>query len=270
MNPPASFPRQQTPEEVVRLIASSEIARNKCFDPNERNVGDSLRQLLSMEWERAIEGLGISRLKSEKWFNELWDMHMGEGRSYHTVVHLEEMFHYFRDHKRHELLSVDTTTEDLQIIALSIFFHDAVYDVYSSTNEEESARLFASFAEEASVSNLTVKSRVVEYILATQKHEISDKNPEPMALFLDLDMAVLGKQKDAYDAYTGLIRKEYNYVPHDVYCEKRAEVLEGFLQQPSIYGTHVMQKAFEGRANENLRREIAMLRKGKIPGAEGK
>ena len=47
--------------------------------------------------------------------------------------------------------------------------------------------------------------------------------------FLDADMAVLGKQPAAYDHYAALIRKEYQHVPHDTYCEKRADILESFL-----------------------------------------
>lgn len=49
-------------------------------------------------------------------------------------------------------------------------------------------------------------------------------------LFLDLDMAVLGKNwSPAYTSYAYCIRQEYSFVPRDVYCTKRAEILTRFL-----------------------------------------
>ena len=68
--------------------------------------------------------------------------------------------------------------------------------------------------------------------------------------------------------YAALIRKEFSFVPYDVYCEKRADILETFLQQPRIYGTSVMYKALEDRARANVRKEIESLRQGVIPCAE--
>jgi len=81
-------------------------------------------------------------------------------------------------------------------------------------------------------------------------------------------MAVLGKQPMAYLAYAALIRQEYHHVPHAVYCNKRAEILEDFLKQSQIYGTSVFVQALEQRARDNVRQEIQLLRRGQIPGHE--
>jgi len=92
-------------------------------------------------------------------------------------------------------------------------------------------------------------------------------------------MSVLGKSKLAYDSYASLIRKEYRHVPHDVYCERRAEILESFLvshdpnipssgdlsARRTIFATQCMMAALEWRARENLRREIDSLRNRVIP-----
>ena len=105
----------------------------------------------------------------------------------------------------------------------------------------------------------------IEFILQMQRY------------FLDIDMTVLGKRQNAYLKYASLIRKEFAFVPRDVYCTKRAEILETFLGDGSsssrsssnkryIYLTKTFREAFEGRARENLRDEINLLRKNIIPG----
>jgi len=106
--------------------------------------------------------------------------------------------------------------------------------------------------------------------------------------FLDADLAVLGKQPAAYDHYAALIREEYQHVPHNTYCEKRADILESFLGEngdgdggkiedgtpttssssgatTTIFRTVAMQESFEEQAVANLRREIDTLRKDVIP-----
>ena len=114
-----------------------------------------------------------------------------------------------------------------------------------------------------------------------------------LKLFLDADMAVLGKESNAYDHYAALIRKEYIHVPHDLYCEKRAEILQSFVtillktveenkddsdnklhnsdkkvqdkKVRYIFASKIMREALERRAVNNLQREIKGLKQGQIP-----
>jgi len=81
-------------------------------------------------------------------------------------------------------------------------------------------------------------------------------------------LQVLGKKPDAFKAYAACIRKEYSYVPHDVYCDKRSEVLETFLKRPAIYGTPFMKDALEEQARTNLEAEIESLRRGVVYGED--
>jgi predicted metal-dependent HD superfamily phosphohydrolase len=81
-----------------------------------------------------------------------------------------------------------------------------------------------------------------------------------------LDMAVLAKDEAAYDQYAACIRNEYHFVPHDVYCAKRADILQTFVQRPCLYYTPILAQAWQARARLNLHREIAMLRRNCIPG----
>ena len=94
-------------------------------------------------------------------------------------------------------------------------------------------------------------------------------------------MAVLGKQPQAYQHYAALIRREYQFVPQHVYCSKRAEILESFASslgsggveggnipdrsEKTVFFTSSMRDAFEETAIQNLREEIASLKRGQIP-----
>ena len=140
-----------------------------------------------------------------------------------------------------------------------------VYDPKSGTNEEDSAKLFEEFCSDCEIDD-ELKVRVVRYILATKQHTATEDDACAQFL-LDIDMAVLGKQQEAYLEYASLIRREYSFVDHDVYCAKRAEVLKGFLENP-IFGTRVMKDAFEEQARANLMAEIESLERGVIPGED--
>jgi predicted metal-dependent HD superfamily phosphohydrolase len=266
------------------FISDSVWARNGEFDPNKSlPIGDNegsgdtgmkgsedvLTTLLS-QWNKATCGLEISSAIRDEWFHRLWQLHTQDTSHYHTPVHLLEMIGYLyivlEYQHRHNTDSPPTTLEednDEQAILLSIFFHDAIYNPKSATNEEDSAAFFESFAHESKMTQ-SLQAKVSTFILATKAHKVSEHNSASLALFLDLDMAVLGKEAHAYMAYASLIRKEFNFVPHHTYCEKRAEVLDTFLKNAAIYGTMLMRQALEERARSNLRNEIALLRKGTI------
>lgn len=233
---------------------------------------------------------------NDEWFHRVWELHTESSRHYHTAVHLLEMCQLFdtatSSSRRVVLTSSSSSSSlsrktsidnediveeddqqpyDTKAILLAIFFHDAVYDPTSSRNEEDSAHLFRAFAAEtAAIDNETVRN-VVDWIMATKTHQMSSSSsssPNPnLQLFLDLDMAVLGKTATAYEHYAKLVRCEYQHVPLAVYCEKRATVLAGFLQQAHIYGTDRFQTALEQRARENLANEIESLRRGYILGS---
>jgi predicted metal-dependent HD superfamily phosphohydrolase len=272
-------------EDLAALFKKSDINRNGEFNPDELEQGGegegevsrldqvgegeklSVRSFLMLHWKRATEGLKATAAQKYDWFERIWNAYSEEGRHYHTTVHLHEMLTYFELSWQTNFPPESSRSEDEeQALLLATFFHDIIYNVRSGTNEEDSAVLFQNFADEVGMDSEApcLRSKVVDYILATKKHAVSEENPLALSLFLDMDMAVLGKKKKAYLQYAALIRKEYSYVPHEVYCQKRADTLESFLQHP-IFGTRVMFKSFEERARENLEDEIESLRKGLIP-----
>ncbi len=289
-------PQQGNPQNDHVLVLSRVLSRatkvggNQSFDHNlstgNHPTGEELRKELEQRWNELIAS-SASRSngdKSTSWFQRIYELHTEDGRHYHTVVHLWELF---------ELLDIVIESLDASkwyvAMAWSVFFHDAIYDPKSNRNEKDSAELFRAFIDDCmeTAMDKNVFDAAFTMILATEKHKVilpsesSRSLPEKDGLeeirmqkhFLDMDMAVLGKENDAYLKYAALIRKEYEFVAHDVYCSKRAEILDTFLGDNSgvghkkcIYLTESFGGAYEERARENLRNEIKLLRSNTIPG----
>ena len=176
--------------------------------------------------------------KDHKLVNTLWkeieEKHSEPTRYYHTLKHLEHIYS--------ELSKPDAVTE------FAIFYHDIVYDVSCSDNEEQSALLCAK-----RLTLLGVKSKLIEevtkLIIETKTHEPSSKHN---ALFLDADLAVLGSSKDVYKTYTQNIRKEYATYSDNVYSEGRKSVLKHFLEKKTIYISDYFYDKYEQHAQKNI------------------
>jgi predicted metal-dependent HD superfamily phosphohydrolase len=274
----------ETSQECTELFRISSFLQNGNYVAIE-----STRIVWEIYWKQAMQCLldnkssaGNVDAVAQEFFDQLWDLYTNDKtRYYHTSVHIEEMLSTWKliststnsYDDSHPMKKSDeenddnnnkTTSKDSAIL-FAIFFHDAIYNAKSSTNEEDSVKLFHKFAD-AIFMDPMLKSQISNYIMATKTHQqLSNKSDPSLDFFLDLDMAVLGKNPSAYMKYAALIRKEYSFVPEKVYCEKRAEVLESFLQFPSIYRTNFMKAEVEQQCRNNIRLEIASLRKGNIP-----
>lgn len=102
----------------------------------------------------------------------------------------------------------------------------------------------------------------MQAILATTGHAVpSDLSKSPdAALLLDIDLSILGASRAEFDIYDQAICSEYRHVPEDMYREKRASVLEGFLRRDRRYLTEWGYERWEAPARANLARAIAELR----------
>ena len=117
-------------------------------------------------------------------------MYCREGRFYHTLEHLRSMFRTLEEQ------STRVSVERKDLVALAVFFHDAVYSATSATNEEDSTELFRQFSKQAGISESDSKT-VCSWILMTADHHGTHAEGDA-ALFLDLDLAVLGARYPEY------------------------------------------------------------------------
>ena len=82
------------------------------------------------------------------------------------------------------------------------------------------------------------------------------------AVFLDLDLSILGASEDNYDVYTKQIREEYSYYSVEEYRNGRIKVMKELLNRERLYFTDYFHMKYEVRARENIEREIKSLEDG--------
>lgn len=257
--------------------------------------------------------------QSHSWLDTISKLYAEPHRAYHNMTHVQDVIASldFLLDGRDVSIGALTTNEE-SVLILAAFFHDVVYNPKSSTNEKDSADLFLQFATELTktifsptpkqqeegisgddndgqaytqqyVRNCKMVTQIEECIIATATHISSAESAHEMqnhtlATFLDADMSILGKDVDVYDKYAGCIRREYEFVEREMYCEKRADILESFLpliveaeantssksaipvkRHAFIYATEKARQQWEEQARKNLKNEIEMLRRGIIP-----
>lgn len=183
--------------------------------------------------------------RAEALWQELERLYAGKRRHYHTLTHLHQMLEWLNSHKE--------TVEDWDCLLYALFYHDAVYNVLKSDNEEKSAALAEKRLSAIGFPAACV-SRCKDLILATKKHEmngVADAN-----LLLDADLAILGSEWEKYAQYAAQIRKEYAIYPDLMYKPGRKKVLAAFLEREFIFKTPHFRSLLETQARQNLEREM--------------
>ena len=172
-------------------------------------------------------------------------------RRYHDGRHIDDCLA--------QLDSAAGLAEFPEEVELALWFHDAVYEPTSSTNELDSAERALAFLRTAGAEGARSR-RVYDHILATRHGDEALRGDA--AVVVDVDLSILGREPGTYDVFEQAIREEYRWVPPPIYRRKRAEILSSFLARPAIYSTEHFRRRFEARARENLDRALRSLRGG--------
>ena len=174
------------------------------------------------------------------------------GRQYHSLSHIQALLGLARHYA--SLLS------DPEAVEAAIWFHDAVYDTHAKDNEAQSAALAAQRLKGRLVPGRL--AMVVAMIEATASHQVPEIGGEDAALFLDMDLSILGEVPEVFDAYEQGVRQEYGWVPQDRWCQGRAAVLAGFLARPRIFHSETFRHRYEAAARANISRSLERLKAG--------
>ena len=169
-------------------------------------------------------------------------------RHYHDVRHLEDCLSQLDD------VRVDPATRD--VLELALWFHDAVYDPRATDNEERSARWATEALAAAGIPAAAV-NEVARLVRLTREHGTA--SDEAGRLICDIDLSILGRPVEVFDAYERRIRSEYRWVSEEVFRDGRTRILEGFLRRAPLFQTDAFRRRFEASARANLRRALAAL-----------
>lgn len=210
-------------------------------------MGIGVGGFLSPSWGRMWAGLGAdgdgvgARDAVIQRYAEHW-------RHYHALQHLGECLTAFD--------TVAHLAARPAEVEAALWFHDAVYELQRTDNEEQSAQLAQRVFTQAGVTS-EVTSRVVDLILVTRHTAVPDAPDEQ--LLVDIDLSILGAPAARFAEYERQIRAEYSFVPEAVFNEKRRAILRSFIARPSIYNTALFHHMLEQRARTNLARAVEGL-----------
>lgn len=200
--------------------------------------------LFERSWHRAWSELAGDRDGSAL-RDELLTRYAEPQRKYHTRQHLEECLALFE-----EVIALAPHPAEVE---MALWFHDAVYDVKGSGNEERSADWAHRALIDAGVDPASA-DRVRQLVLVT-KHDGVPSSLDEQVL-VDIDLAILGAERQRFDEYERQIREEYAFVPGFLFRRKRKQILRTFLDRPVLYSTPALRDRLDARARENLRRAI--------------
>lgn len=185
-------------------------------------------------------------------------------RHYHTATHIMFVLRHLSDASAASAIPLSP-----DVIAAALY-HDAIYDPRSGANEANSAA-FAICDLGAIGWPVDRCSSVAAMIVATAGHLTDDVEPDDRhgehtscetAMLLDADLAILGADPAAYQAYVHAIRAEYSHVDDLQWQAGRAAVLARFLGRRQLFVTDFMHATLEHRAHANIEAELAALRAG--------
>jgi predicted metal-dependent HD superfamily phosphohydrolase len=184
---------------------------------------------------------------------ELICAYTAAGRHYHDLRHIEALLGLAD--------ACANLIADHEALEAAIWFHDAIYDTRCHDNEERSAAL--AVARLAGATDDDRIARLAAMIRATAGHAVPDfadaAARRDCALFLDMDLTILGSPPAEFDAYEAAVRREYDWVLDPHWKLGRRAVLAQFLERPAIYATRHFRASHEAAARRNLARAIARL-----------
>jgi predicted metal-dependent HD superfamily phosphohydrolase len=205
---------------------------------------------LRRKWDDLWTRLGV-RVERVPAFDTLLTAYQDPSRSYHNLGHIVQCLR--------ELDQLRAHCDSPESVELAIWYHDVVYDPTRHDNEERSADLAADGMKGAGLPDERILC-VVELIHATKHtHPPITRDAQILA---DIDLSILGREPEAFDAYERGVRQEYAHVDDRAFREGRAAILRRFLARPSLFSTPPMRDHYESSARQNLQRSLARLQGG--------
>lgn len=141
-------------------------------------------------------------------------------------------------------------------VAIALWFHDAVYDVRATDNEQRSADWAVAALTAAGVDPDAVR-RIYTLIMATCHSALPE--PGDAQLIVDIDLAILGADTPRYAQFEQQVRAEYAWVFGPVFRLKRRAILQQFLRRSPLYVNSYFRQHREPQAHRNLHWAIGRL-----------
>lgn len=182
-------------------------------------------------------------------YYQLAQMYQGNKRHYHDLLHIDESVDWW--------MRVGHLMNDPWACLMVLMYHDCVYDPRAADNEAMSAdemeRMYLTLGLFRDSTLLFAR----HCLRATDHAQLSRSND--VQLVCDIDLIRLAESPEEFDRYTDLIRREYAQVSDQDFYRGRIEILERLAKRGVFQSEYF--KMFEDKAQENIRRSVAQMRK---------
>eukprot|EP00475_Leptophrys_vorax_P033070 TRINITY_DN5170_c0_g2_i1.p1 TRINITY_DN5170_c0_g2~~TRINITY_DN5170_c0_g2_i1.p1 ORF type:complete len:349 (+),score=88.48 TRINITY_DN5170_c0_g2_i1:558-1604(+) len=225
----------------------------------------AMHDFLQAHWQGLCQKLGIDAEVSNKWWRKIKQLYSEPQRYYHTLFHIESLIKQYDQ--------FEGKLGFPEIVQLSIWFHDVVYQPTRTDNEEQSVLVFQEFCNESKNQDSFLALSVEDFILSTISHKPSliksqaacsedDKSRllESLYYFLDFDLSILGADQSEYLAYADAIRREYGHYSQEDFKSGRRKVLEK-LMETQLFFSADYRESHNATALANMTHEIDLLTK---------
>ena len=201
------------------------------------------------QWIEAWHALGVGDSPAvRRLHGDVLDRYAEPHRHYHTQQHLAECFEKVRD--------IIVLAEHPAEVMIGLWFHDAIYDTQRHDNEERSADWARTAARELGATAESAE-RIYDLVMVT-RHAAEPVVVDAQVL-VDADLSILGARPERFREYEAQVRREYEWVPDDVFKARRAKILKEFLDRPRLFCTAQFRERYEAQARRNLHRSIDAL-----------
>lgn len=184
-------------------------------------------------------------------YNRITTVYNKLGRHYHNLNHISTCLEEFD--------SVGKSSFEYPLESeVAIWFHDFIYFINDTNNEEKSALVANGYLWSLGFSP-EQRNKVRQIILATSHNETVTDNDSQ--LVCDIDLATFGKPKKIFTEYEQNIREEYYSIPDVEYYAARMKILKKFLARDNIYYSQFFRKKYELEARRNIFESIEELQR---------
>ncbi len=190
-------------------------------------------------WQRNL--LTGARDDSQTIHQQLIQAYNEPGRFYHTLGHIECCLGLFED--------VEDIANNADALALSIWFHDAIYEPGANDNEQRSADWFMEITKNNFDDDL--RNLVYTHIIATLhcNAEIKDRDSR---LMIDIDLSSFGMPWRTFLHDSENVRKELPHLTNDEFYPKQCAFSQSLLEKSRFFQSEYFFEHYEAQARKNL------------------
>src|SRR5271157_4285217 len=185
-------------------------------------------------------------------------------RHYHNINHINDCLVELENFSHPDFDKPHRT-----LVESAIWYHDAIYNPYSSLNEWHSMNLVTEIGYEM---DDPFFKRVGELVIYTRRHletlEFSyygvQLKPElylPCKVLLDIDLSGFGKPWEICVKHSDNIRKEYYHTSDYDFAIGRLDFLKKINKRESLYYTDHFKRLYQEQSKKNIGREIYEVEK---------